>query len=109
MNIWVISYWKTQNLIDRNKLAVISYFSFLLFFNLDMSALFVIGNLLFNLTNFFCRYYAWDYRVLKMFARHYSTGEVIPEKLVDSMNRARNMFSALELQRQVFLANVFFL
>ncbi|XP_020684263.2 mitochondrial intermediate peptidase, mitochondrial isoform X1 [Dendrobium catenatum] len=46
-------------------------------------------------------YYAWDYRVLKTFARHYSTGEVIPEKLVDSMNRARNMFSAMELQRQI--------
>lgn len=36
-----------------------------------------------------------------MFARHYSTGEVIPEKLVDSMNRARNMFSAMELQTQI--------
>ncbi|KAH0449009.1 hypothetical protein IEQ34_022809 [Dendrobium chrysotoxum] len=46
-------------------------------------------------------YYAWDYRVLKTFAKHYSTGEVIPKKLVDSMNRARNMFSAMELQRQI--------
>ncbi|PKA60678.1 mitochondrial intermediate peptidase [Apostasia shenzhenica] len=47
-------------------------------------------------------YYAWDYRALRMFAKHYSTGEVIPEKLVHSMNRARNMFSATELQRQIF-------
>lgn len=46
-------------------------------------------------------YYAWDYRALRMFARHYSTGEVIPEKLVNSMNLARNMFSAMELQRQI--------
>ncbi|PIA35745.1 hypothetical protein AQUCO_03500240v1 [Aquilegia coerulea] len=30
-------------------------------------------------------YYAWDYRVLKTFAKHYLTGEVIPEKLVESM------------------------
>lgn len=36
-----------------------------------------------------------------MFASHYSTGEVIPEKLVESMNGARRMFAATELQRQV--------
>lgn len=47
------------------------------------------------------RYYAWDYRVLRTFARHYSTGEVIPEKLVESMQDARKMFAATELQRQV--------
>lgn len=49
----------------------------------------------------FCRYFAWDYRVLKTFARHYSTGEIIPEKLVESMRGAKNMFAATELQRQV--------
>lgn len=48
------------------------------------------------------RYYAWDYRVLKTFAKHYSTGEVIPEKLVESMNGAKKMFTATELQRQVW-------
>lgn len=47
------------------------------------------------------RYYAWDYRVLRTFARHYSTGEVIPEKLVESMQDAKKMFAATELQRQV--------
>ncbi|KAL6131881.1 hypothetical protein ACLB2K_070254 [Fragaria x ananassa] len=51
-------------------------------------------------------YYAWDYRVLKMFAKHYSTGEIIPEKLVDSMQGARKMFAATDLQRQVFYAAV---
>lgn len=50
---------------------------------------------------FWFRHYAWDYRVLRTFARHYSTGDVIPEKLVESMNSARNMFAATELQRQV--------
>ncbi|GMP24118.1 hypothetical protein CsSME_00001508 [Camellia sinensis var. sinensis] len=49
-------------------------------------------------------YYAWDYRVLKTFARHYSTGEVIPEKLVESMQGAKKMFAATELQRQIFYA-----
>jgi intermediate peptidase len=46
-------------------------------------------------------YYAWDYRLLKRFARHYSTGETIPEKLVNSLQGARNMFAATEMQRQV--------
>lgn len=49
----------------------------------------------------FGRYFAWDYRVLKTFARHYSTGEIIPEKLVESMRGAKKMFAATELQRQV--------
>lgn len=51
----------------------------------------------------FARYFAWDYRVLKTFARHYSTGEIIPEKLVESMQGARKMFAATELQRQVHI------
>ncbi|OVA03024.1 Peptidase M3A/M3B [Macleaya cordata] len=49
-------------------------------------------------------YYAWDYRVLRTFARHYSTGEVIPEKLVKSMQGAKKMFAATELQRQILYA-----
>ncbi|XP_041007330.1 mitochondrial intermediate peptidase, mitochondrial isoform X1 [Juglans microcarpa x Juglans regia] len=49
-------------------------------------------------------YFAWDYRVLRTFARHYSTGEIIPEKLVESMQGARKMFAATELQRQIFYA-----
>lgn len=49
-------------------------------------------------------YYACDYRVLKTFAKHYSTGETIPEKLVESMQGAKKMFAATELQRQIFYA-----
>ncbi|XP_071686243.1 mitochondrial intermediate peptidase, mitochondrial isoform X2 [Rutidosis leptorrhynchoides] len=51
-------------------------------------------------------YYAWDYRVLKTFARHYSTGDIIPEKLVESMRGAKKMFAAMELQQQIFYALV---
>ncbi|XP_020095925.1 probable mitochondrial intermediate peptidase, mitochondrial isoform X1 [Ananas comosus] len=47
-------------------------------------------------------YYAWDYRVLRTFARDETTGDPIPEKLVQAMNGARNMFAATELQRQIF-------
>ncbi|XP_022941716.1 mitochondrial intermediate peptidase, mitochondrial isoform X1 [Cucurbita moschata] len=49
-------------------------------------------------------YYASDYRVLRTFAKHYSTGEVIPEKLVKSMQGAKKMFAATELQRQILYA-----
>ncbi|XP_047332042.1 mitochondrial intermediate peptidase, mitochondrial [Impatiens glandulifera] len=49
-------------------------------------------------------YFAWDYRVLKRFAKHYSSGEVIPQKLVESMQSAKKMFAATELQRQIFYA-----
>ncbi|CAL5201115.1 unnamed protein product [Lathyrus oleraceus] len=51
-------------------------------------------------------YYAWDYRVLKTFAKHYSTGDEIPQKLVESMLGAQNMFAATGLQRQIFYALV---
>ncbi|KAL9254123.1 Mitochondrial intermediate peptidase, mitochondrial-like protein [Drosera capensis] len=49
-------------------------------------------------------YFAWDYRVLKTFAKHCSSGETIPQKLVESMQDAKKMFAATELQRQVFYA-----
>ncbi|KAM7266440.1 hypothetical protein ACFE04_004337 [Oxalis oulophora] len=52
------------------------------------------------------RYYAWDFRVLRTFAKHYSTGETIPEKLVKSMQDARDMVAATDMQRQIFYALV---
>lgn len=59
------------------------------------------------------RSYAWDYRVLKTFSKHYSTGDIIPKELVESMVVAKKMFAATELQRQVcfmgpFLVNSFY-
>ncbi|KAK7259831.1 hypothetical protein RIF29_25446 [Crotalaria pallida] len=51
-------------------------------------------------------YYAWDYRVLRTFARHHSTGEEIPQKLVEAMQGAREMFAATDLQRQIYYALV---
>ncbi|XP_057813855.2 mitochondrial intermediate peptidase, mitochondrial [Cryptomeria japonica] len=51
-------------------------------------------------------YFAWDYRVLKQFAKHYSTGDTIPEELVLSMNKARKMFAATDLQRQIFFSMI---
>ncbi|KAI9081583.1 hypothetical protein K1719_036469 [Acacia pycnantha] len=51
-------------------------------------------------------YYAWDYRFLRKFARHCSTGEEIPQKLVELMQGAKKMFAATDLQRQIFYASV---
>ncbi|KAH0889176.1 hypothetical protein HID58_051605 [Brassica napus] len=47
-------------------------------------------------------YYAWDYRLLKRFARHHSTGETIPEKLVKSLQATPRDVSKLvaELKRE---------
>lgn len=41
--------------------------------------------------------------MLRRFSKHYLTGEIIPEKLVKSMQAARDMFAATELQRQVYI------
>eukprot|EP00241_Pyramimonas_parkeae_P019504 CAMPEP_0114311482 /NCGR_PEP_ID=MMETSP0059-20121206/19847_1 /TAXON_ID=36894 /ORGANISM="Pyramimonas parkeae, Strain CCMP726" /LENGTH=310 /DNA_ID=CAMNT_0001435657 /DNA_START=35 /DNA_END=967 /DNA_ORIENTATION=+ len=49
-------------------------------------------------------YFAWDYRVLKTFAKHATTGEVIPEALVNSICKSRSMFSATDMQAQVVLS-----
>lgn len=53
------------------------------------------------------RSYAWDYRVLKTFAKHYSTGDIIPKELVESLVGAKKMFAATELQRQVCFTGPF--
>ncbi|KAF6160967.1 hypothetical protein GIB67_007608, partial [Kingdonia uniflora] len=45
-------------------------------------------------------YYGYDYQFLRTFAKHYLTGEVIPEEVVESMKGVRNMFAATELQSQ---------
>eukprot|EP00250_Pteridium_aquilinum_P035483 c9490_g1_i1 orf=69-2117(+) len=50
--------------------------------------------------------YAWDYRVLSKFARHYVTGETIPLELVEAMKKSKDMFAATELQRQVLYAMI---
>lgn len=40
----------------------------------------------------------WDYDVLKTFAKHYKTGEVLPRKTFDNMLAARNVGSGLGAQ-----------
>jgi len=46
----------------------------------------------------------WDYSVVRTFAKHYETGEVLPEEVFESMLAARNVNSGLGAQRMVRLS-----
>lgn len=47
-------------------------------------------------------YFACDPRILKTFARHYKTKEVIPEPLLQKLCASKHLFTASEMQHQVF-------
>jgi thimet oligopeptidase len=47
--------------------------------------------------------WVWDPGVLKTFAKHYQTGETIPDALVQSMQAARNVTSGLDTEGQFWL------
>lgn len=50
--------------------------------------------------------WVWDATVLKTFAKHYKTGEVLPDKLLNGMKAARTLGSGIETQGQIFLGNM---
>jgi thimet oligopeptidase len=50
--------------------------------------------------------WAWDPRTLASFARHYQTGEAIPERLVLQMRRASDFGKAIDVRGQMVLAKV---
>jgi intermediate peptidase len=49
-------------------------------------------------------YFVWDHRVLGQWAKHWKTGEPIPESLVEGLRQSKYMFSALDTQLQVLYA-----
>ena len=51
-------------------------------------------------------FFAWDPRVLTSFARHYKTGQSLPEEIALRLCQGRAMFGALEMQRQVLYAMI---
>ncbi|KAH9326438.1 hypothetical protein KI387_006616, partial [Taxus chinensis] len=59
-----------------------------------------------TLVNLF-EYFAWDHRVLKQFAKHYSIGDVIPEELVLSMNKERKMFCSNRLAASCYYSYLY--
>jgi thimet oligopeptidase len=46
--------------------------------------------------------WVWSYDVLKLFAKHYKTGEVLPKSMFDKMIAARNVGSGLAASAQIF-------
>ncbi|XP_055063834.2 mitochondrial intermediate peptidase [Misgurnus anguillicaudatus] len=49
-------------------------------------------------------YFASDYRVVRQFARHYQTGEPLPESLVSRLCESKKVCSAADTQLQIFYA-----
>ncbi|XP_051882085.1 mitochondrial intermediate peptidase-like isoform X1 [Pristis pectinata] len=47
-------------------------------------------------------YFASDYRVVKQFARHYQTGEPLPQSMVSRLCDSKKVCAAADLQLQVF-------
>ncbi len=46
--------------------------------------------------------WAWEYDVLKLFAKHYKTGEKIPKELFDNMLSSRYVNSGSDTMQQIF-------
>ncbi|OUR71689.1 peptidase M3, partial [Arcobacter sp. 31_11_sub10_T18] len=52
----------------------------------------------------FLEYFAYDKEVLKLFAKHHKTGEVLSDTAIDRLIKAKNFQSSLALVRQVEFA-----
>lgn len=48
----------------------------------------------------------WDPTVLKAFAKHYKTGEVLPDAMLQGMRAARTLGSGIETQGQLYLGGM---
>ena len=59
--------------------------------------------ILLKLHHRFFENWTWNYDALKMFAKHYKTGEVLPKELFDKMLAAKNVGSGSSNLRQVWL------
>ena len=49
----------------------------------------------------FMENWCWEKEPLALIARHYQTGEVLPDELFDKMNAAKNFQSGLQMLRQI--------
>ena len=46
--------------------------------------------------------WAWTYESVKLFAKHYKTGEILPKQLFDKIYAAKNLGSGLHILQQIF-------
>lgn len=46
-------------------------------------------------------YFAWDYRFVRTFAKHYATHEPIPREMMAALRRSKNMFAAMDTQVRI--------
>ncbi|MEX0782636.1 MAG: M3 family metallopeptidase [Dehalococcoidia bacterium] len=51
-------------------------------------------------------HWCWEPEVLNTFARHYETGEPLPQELLGSMIAAKNLSSGIATQRQLYFATL---
>ena len=49
----------------------------------------------------FLENFAYEKSVLQMFAKHYETGEILPDIMIEKLIRAKNFLSAMAMQRQL--------
>lgn len=52
--------------------------------------------------------WTWDYESLKLFAKHYETGEVLPRELFDKMVAAKNVGSGMGALQQIYYGTLDF-
>ncbi len=52
----------------------------------------------------FLEYFSYDKEVLKLFAKHYETGEILSDEAIDRIIKAKNFQSSLAMLRQVEFA-----
>lgn len=49
-------------------------------------------------------YFAWDYRVVSEFAKHYQSNAPIPKQMMEGLKQSKNMFAAMDTQTQCLYA-----
>lgn len=54
-----------------------------------------------ELASQFLENWAWQKEALDLFAKHYVTGEMLPDELFAKLNRAKNFHSAMQMVRQI--------
>ncbi|XP_065644026.1 mitochondrial intermediate peptidase [Hydra vulgaris] len=51
-------------------------------------------------------YFATDKRILPLYAKHYKTGQSLPEEIIDALNSSKKQFPAIDLHTQTFYSIV---